>query len=136
MTQHVHYDLDAMRAQFLANADTMFTEAMGRAKSDNDRLYVQTQRTLSPALTEMMVRMADAANQGLPIEMIVRSVGITLGKMAGSTVASCGGNDDVIVPLMDAFTSTLNACMTNAQDLPTSIVSGESRFAPTPAGHG
>lgn len=133
MRAPVHFDIEKMRAQFLANADRMFAEAMALTETDEDRLYVRTQRMLSPALTELLVCMAEASNQNLPQKMITVSVGITLGKMAGSAIRSIGDDPDVMATIIKNFSATLNSCLSG--EAGPNMTRSSSAFAGTVGGH-
>ena len=133
MSGPVHYDTDAMRQAFINASEEQLQLAMARTRNEKDRLYVQAQRQMAPAVAELMCNCAEAQNAGVPDAMVIRSAGLSLGRMASSLVATFG--IEIVAEIVDGFTTGINIGLTRGAQGPDGLVIGETCFAPMQGGH-
>jgi hypothetical protein len=117
MSGPVHNDVEGTIADFRKLCADTAAEARAKAKTDTDRLFVDTQIAFQEVLIAANRAMMEAENSGIPRTMIAKVAGITLGTLHAQNTAnfySSGDADTYYNRYMQTAEDTLRGRSANA----------------------
>ena len=133
MSEHVHYDIDALEQRMRASASAMAAKAHSQAKSPDDHRFIELQLRFEETTRLATLAYARAINDGFDRTMIAKCVAICSATIDAQFIQSNRTHHLAISSFFDQRRQVLDILIVDGRTPDSVLVETES-FAATPGG--